>query len=63
MAETLIDTVYSRVSILRYAPVAQWIEQWFPEPCGGGSSPFRCVLSLFKERKDVRILCGYDIKN
>lgn len=30
------------------APVAQWIEQWFPEPCGGGSSPFRCVQIIRK---------------
>ena len=29
-----------------YAPVAQWIEQWFPEPCVGGSSPFRCAFNI-----------------
>ena len=39
---------------LKYAPVAQWIEQWFPVPCAGVRFPsgvlpgtyeqFRCVV-------------------
>lgn len=31
-----------------FASVAQWIEQWFPEPCAGGSSPSRCVTVLYR---------------
>ena len=29
------------------APVAQWIEQRFPKPCAGGSTPFgRTILAV-----------------
>ena len=44
-----------KIRFSRYAPVAQWIEQWFPVPCAGVRFPsgvlpgtyvqFRCVVS------------------
>lgn len=37
------------------APVAQWIEQRFPEPCAGGSSPSRCVESDKKLKRGQNI--------